>query len=708
MILEGNERAYGAELARHLLNPRDNDHVTVHMVDGFLAQDLFGAFAEAEAIATGTRCQKYLFSLSLNPPSSASVCVETFEATIASVERELGLVGQPKAIVFHEKNGRRHAHCVWSKIDASQMKAINLSHYKRKLFGLSRDLYLEHDWDMPDGFKERGRAKRQNYSRAEGQQAKRAQRDPQAQKAMFAACWAASDNRASFEAALRDQGYVLARGARRGFVAVDADGKVWSLSRWTGVRAKELRRRLGPEADCPSIADVRGQLAGLARPKRIEPDHQFEAARAALVQRQKEERAALLAGQLQREAARLHAAKQAQPKGVRAAFLRMTGRYDAVVQTLQTQAAIAKETDRAEQDRLIERHLAERRALDQERQRAQARSEFDAARRDPRQTLVLPEDDIPFSTAQLKDQPGRIVDYLSHTKASFGRADVMRALAKRFDDPMALQALTKEALTSPELVDVPHDGSPRYTTRDYQRAVATVEANAATMQGQRGVAVSSGHAQAAMQSQDRAMQHAFGGKLSTEQRDAVTHVLSASQLTSVVGLAGAGKSTMLATARDAWARQGITVHGAALAGKAADGLETASGIKSRTLASLETSWANGHAPIANGDVLVVDEAGMIGTRQMARVTSKLNEIGAKLVLVGDPDQLQPIEAGTPFRDLVDKHGAAQLTEIHRQRADWQKQASKDLAAGKPQRLWQPTPSETMCSKMRPPMLQLKC
>ena len=118
-----------------------------------------------------------------------------------------------------------------------------------------------------------------------------------------------------------------------------------------------------------------------------------------------------------------------------------------------------------------------------------------------------------------------------------------------------------------------------------------------------------------------------------------------------------------------------------MAGKAAEELESASGITSRTLASLEISWKNGYDPIAKGDVLVVDEAGMIGTRQLSRVAAKVNEVGAKLVLVGDPDQLQPIEAGTPFRVVVNEHGAARLTEIHRQKLDWQKQASRDLAAG---------------------------
>src|SRR5690606_144293 len=67
--------------------------------------------------------------------------------------------------------------------------------------------------------------------------------------------------------------------------------------------------------------------------------------------------------------------------------------------------------------------------------------------------------------------------------------------------------------------------------------------------------------------------------------------------------------------------------------------------------------------------------------QLNRIAAKLHEIGAKLVLVGDPDQLQPIEAGTPFRQLVVRHGAVRLTEILRQKAKWQRQASRDLAEG---------------------------
>jgi len=221
MILEGNARGHGAELAYHLLNERDNDHVRLHNLEGFVSDDLRGAFLESEAISLGTQCQKYLFSLSLNPPTEAQVPIEAFEEVIARIEIKLGLKGQPRAVVFHEKLGRSHAHVVWSRIDVATMKAIQLPHFKRKLMAISRELYLEHGWDLPAGFLDHEARDPNRYSREEAGQAKRTKSDSAALKAMFRACWERSDSRAGFAAALLDQGYVLARGSRRGFVAVD-------------------------------------------------------------------------------------------------------------------------------------------------------------------------------------------------------------------------------------------------------------------------------------------------------------------------------------------------------------------------------------------------------------------------------------------------------------------------------------------------------
>ena len=150
----------------------------------------------------------------------------------------------------------------------------------------------------------------------------------------------------------------------------------------------------------------------------------------------------------------------------------------------------------------------------------------------------------------------------------------------------------------------------------------------------------------------------------------------------VVGYAGTGKSAMLGVAREAWEAQGYQVRGAALSGIAAESLEAGSGIGSRTIASLEHGWAQGRDVLTARDVLVIDEAGMIGSRQMERVLSAADLAGAKVVLVGDAEQLQAIEAGAAFRALTERHGAAEITEIRRQREGWQREATRELATGR--------------------------
>ena len=100
---------------------------------------------------------------------------------------------------------------------------------------------------------------------------------------------------------------------------------------------------------------------------------------------------------------------------------------------------------------------------------------------------------------------------------------------------------------------------------------------------------------------------------------------------------------------------------------------------SRTLASLEHAWGQGRDQLTGRDVLVIDEAGMVGSRQMERVLSHAAEAGAKVVLVGDPEQLQAIEAGAAFRALSERHGAAEITQVRRQHQAWQREATKELA-----------------------------
>ena len=189
MILKGSQRGSGQNLAVHLMRTDDNEHVSLHELRGFASDNLKDAFKEVEAVSRGTRCRQYLFSLSLSPPEQARVSVAQFEQAIDRVESKLGLEGQSRVIVFHEKEGRRHAHCVWSRIDAETMTARQMSFYKNKLSNLSRDLYLEHGWQMPRGIAVAGARDPTNFTLAEWQQAKRQGIDPRWLKSTLQACW---------------------------------------------------------------------------------------------------------------------------------------------------------------------------------------------------------------------------------------------------------------------------------------------------------------------------------------------------------------------------------------------------------------------------------------------------------------------------------------------------------------------------------------
>jgi hypothetical protein len=257
MILKASQRSGARQLAAHLMNDRDNDHVTVQELRGFMAGDLQGALSEAHAIAKGTRCTQFMFSLSLNPPKDAKAGIEVLMTAVERAEETLGLKNQPRAVIIHEKDGRRHAHVVWSRIDAEEMKAINMPHFKNKLSGLSKELYLENGWELPDGHKTNGWKNPLNFTLEEWQQAKRLDLDPREIKQVFRTAWERSDNLASFRNALEEHGYYLAQGDRRGFVALGLDGEPLSVARWTGIKTKALNEKLGKPEALPGVDEVR-------------------------------------------------------------------------------------------------------------------------------------------------------------------------------------------------------------------------------------------------------------------------------------------------------------------------------------------------------------------------------------------------------------------------------------------------------------------
>lgn len=154
MILKGAQRAGAKQLSLHVLKEDDNEFVKLHEIRGLLSDDVVGAFKEMEAIAKGTRCKQPFFSVSLSPPSDAAVAVANFATAIDPIEAAHGLRGQPLVVIFHEKEGGRHADTVWSRIDPETMTAKNLTHLKRKLNRIAHELFLEHRWDVPAGFRD--------------------------------------------------------------------------------------------------------------------------------------------------------------------------------------------------------------------------------------------------------------------------------------------------------------------------------------------------------------------------------------------------------------------------------------------------------------------------------------------------------------------------------------------------------------------------
>lgn len=374
MILKAKERGNGPQLASYLLSMRDNEHVELHDVRGFVSDDLRGAFSEADAVAQGTRCKNHLFSMSLNPPAGKAVATADFEAAIDVIEQKLSLDNQPRAIVFHEKDGRRHAHVVWSRIDHERMRAINIAHYKLKLRDVSRGLFLEHGWDMPRGLQDRSLRDPLNFTQEEWQQARRVGIDPREIKTVLQQCWQRSDNRTSFERAIKERGFWLAAGDRRGYVAIDYRGEVYSLSRQIGLKTKELAARIGDAETLRSVEQtkaaiaqiVTGRLEGFIEKAEREAKQRLDELaerKAALSKQHREERERLRSGLEERWSQEAKMRAERLPRGFSGIWHRLTGQYAKIREQNEREALEAYRRDRAAQDDLIFQHLEERRAL---------------------------------------------------------------------------------------------------------------------------------------------------------------------------------------------------------------------------------------------------------------------------------------------------------------------------------------------------------
>jgi len=282
---------------------------------------------------------------------------------------------------------------------------------------------------------------------------------------------------------------------------------------------------------------------------------------------------------------------------------------------------------------------------------------------------------------RIQRNPEIVLGLITRERSVFNERDIARILHRYIDDAHLFQSLMARILQSPQTLRLDRERigfatgerlPVKYTTRELIRLEAGM-ANRAVWLSERS---SHGVGQAVLDAP-----FARHERLSDEQKTAIEHVAGAERIAAVIGRAGAGKTTMMKAAREAWEASGYCVVGGALAGKAAEGLEKEAGIVSRTLASWELRWAQGRNQLDNKTIFVLDEAGMVSSRQMAFFIEAVTKAGAKLVLVGDPEQLQPIEAGAAFRAIADRIGYGELETIYRQRQQWMRDASLDLARG---------------------------
>jgi len=289
---------------------------------------------------------------------------------------------------------------------------------------------------------------------------------------------------------------------------------------------------------------------------------------------------------------------------------------------------------------------------------------------------------------------------LTRQAATFDRRDVLQAIASVYPhgayrheiealadaflaadavlevEPHAARLAADTTLRTETGQVVPADAGPRYTTAD-MLSVERALLEGAERRREAGVALAS----------EAAVDTALGRRdsVTPDQAEMVRRLTGEGHgIVAVRAPAGAGKGFGLDVAREAWEASGVRVIGASVAAQAAKNLELDTGMPSGTIARLEMDLSRGEH-LEKNSVLVVDEAGMAGTRELGRLAAHAEAAGAKLVLVGDDRQLPEIDAGGAFRALAERPEANELHTVMRAREQWDRDAQLELRAGDPDR-----------------------
>jgi hypothetical protein len=245
MIIKGGSRKNGRFFARHLANAKDNERVQFVEFRGFAQEDIGSAFRAMETVARGTRCKNYFYHADLNPREGERLTEDQWTAAVDTLERNLGLTGQPRFVVEHEKEGRVHRHVVWQRVDVDTMTArpdsLTYAKHEAAARQIEQDCELEpvHSVLVKDREGPRPQRRAKDF---EGFRGSQTGLTPDEVRTQVTELWHGSDSGGAFRAALEAKGYLLCRGDRRDFCIIDPAGDEHSLGRRiSGVKAAELR-----------------------------------------------------------------------------------------------------------------------------------------------------------------------------------------------------------------------------------------------------------------------------------------------------------------------------------------------------------------------------------------------------------------------------------------------------------------------------------
>jgi Ti-type conjugative transfer relaxase TraA len=556
MIAKGTPHNNGAKLAAYLTTAKENEKVTLWELSGFASEDIREAFRSVHVMAEAIpQLEQPFFHVQVRNPGGETLTREQWLRVANRIEAKLGLTGQPRAIAFHEntETGHEHMHLAWSRIDEETLTARRLPFYKLRLKEVCRE--LEIDLGLTRVTDER-RGPCMAPSRYEHEQARRLGIDIHEVRASIRACWDHSDNGRSFVAALADKGLILARGERRGFIAVDAAGGMHALGkRILGHSAEEVRTRLSDidRQKLPTVEQAREQL------------------------------------------------------GCR--------------------------------------------------------------------TRVATKDEIARTEAVEQRDAGALLEAITRQRATFTQRDLDWAIGKQIEVGPERAKFAAEVLSHPQIVSLAGDNpAPRYTTR------AVLESEDEVLSAAQELARNNNHEMAVAARASVLKQEKFEN-ISREQVLALRHATGAAGIALIDGQAGTGKSYTMSAIREVYEEQGRRVIGLAPTNAVAQDMKENGFARARTLHSELFALDKGNTQWDSRTIIILDEAAMIDTRNMAKLAAHARHAGAKLILVGDERQLSSIERGGMFGVLKERHGAAELRKVRRQQADEDRVASRLMANG---------------------------